>query len=124
MQKGIDYNNKNYIIIVGRKGMYDLTDMKDVLELNMIDYTEVVNRLRIKASDMLEGLQEIKYGYVAIKENSTIYEVEIEGGEDLEVVYKKEYSKRLNPEYIVYDTYIRLLSLEIKRIEELRDKIR
>ena len=124
MQKGIDYNNKNYIIIVGRKGMYDLTDMKDVLELNMIDYTEVVNRLRIKASDMLEGLQEIKYGYVAIKENSTIYVVEIEGGEDLEVVYKKEYSKRLNPEYIVYDTYIRLLSLEIKRIEELRDKIR
>lgn len=124
MQKGIDYNNKNYIIIVGRKGMYDLTDMKDVLELNMIDYTEVVNRLRIKASDMLEGLQEIKYGYVAIKENSTMYEVKIEGGEDLEVVYKKEYSKRLNPEYIVYDTYIRLLSLEIKRIEELRDKVR
>lgn len=104
--------------------MYDLTDMKDVLELNIIDYTEVVNRLRIKASDMLEGLQEIKYGYVAIKENSTMYEVEIEGGEDLEVVYKKEYSKRLNPEYIVYDTYIRLLSLEIKRIEELRDKVR
>ena len=124
MQKGIDYNNKNYIIIVGRKGMYDLTDMKDVLELNIIDYTEVVNRLRIKASDILEGLQEIKYGYVAIKENSTMYEVEIEGGEDLEVVYKKEYSKRLNPEYIVYDTYIRLLSLEIKRIEELRDKVR
>lgn len=124
MQKGIGYNNKNYIIIVGRKGMYDLTDMKDVLELNIIDYTEVVNRLRIKASDMLEGLQEIKYGYVAIKENSTMYEVEIEGGEDLEVVYKKEYSKRLNPEYIVYDTYIRLLSLEIKRIEELRDKVR
>lgn len=124
MQKGIGYNNKNYIIIVGRKGMYDLTDMKDVLELNMIDYTEVVNRLRIKASDILEGLQEIKYGYVAIKENSTMYEVKIEGGEDLEVVYKKEYSKRLNPEYIVYDTYIRLLSLEIKRIEELRDKVR
>lgn len=124
MQKGISYNNKNYIIIVGRKGMYDLTDMKDVLELNIIDYTEVVNRLRIKASDILEGLQEIKYGYVAIKENSTMYEVEIEGGEDLEVVYKKEYSKRLNPEYIVYDTYIQLLSLEIKRIEELRDKIR
>ena len=124
MQKGISYNNKNYIIIVGRKGMYDLTDMKDVLELNIIDYTEVVNRLRIKASDILEGLQEIKYGYVAIKENSTMYEVEIEGGEDFEVVYKKEYSKRLNPEYIVYDTYIRLLSLEIKRIEELRDKIR
>lgn len=124
MQKGIGYNNNYYIIIVGRKGMYDLTDMKDVLELNIIDYTEVVNRLRIKASDILEGLQEIKYGYVAIKENSTMYEVEIEGGEDLEVAYKKEYSKRLNPEYIVYDTYIRLLSLEIKRIEELRDKIR
>ena len=124
MQKGIDYNNKNYIIIVGRKGMYDLTDMKDVLELNIIDYTEVVNRLRIKASDILEGLQEIKYEYVTIKENSTMYKVEIEGGEDLEVVYKKEYSKRLNPEYIVYDTYIRLLSLEIKRIEELRDKVR
>lgn len=124
MQKGIGYNNNYYIIIVGRKGMYDLTDMKDVLELNIIDYTEVVNRLRIKASDILEGLQEIKYGYVAIKENSTMYEVEIEGGEDLEVAYKKEYSKRLNPEYIVYDTYIRLLSLEIKRIEELRDKVR
>lgn len=104
--------------------MYDLTDMKDVLELNMIDYTEVVNRLRIKAADTLEGLQEIKYEYVTIKENSTMYKVEIEGGEDLEVVYKKEYSKRLNPEYIVYDTYIQLLSLEIKRIEELRDKIR
>lgn len=124
MQKGIGYNNNYYIIIVGRKGMYDLTDMKDVLELNIINYTEVVNRLRIKASDILEGLQEIKYGYVAIKENSTMYEVEIEGGEDLEVAYKKEYSKRLNPEYIVYDTYIRLLSLEIKRIEELRDKVR
>ena len=104
--------------------MYYLTDMKDALELNMIDYTEVINRLHIKASDMLEGLQEIKYGYVVIEENSTMYKVEIEGGEDLEVIYKKEYSKRLNPEYIVYDTYIRLLSLEIKRIEESRDKVR
>lgn len=99
-----------------------MEDLKSALELNLVGYTESFDKLHFKASELFDGLQQMKYNFITIKENKTMYMVEVEG-EDFSIVFNKAYSKSLNPEYIIYDLYVQMLNLEIKRVTAIRDKI-
>lgn len=106
--------------------MYDefdrpIYDLKDVLDMELIDYNNYDTRVNLKSGDLINALLSTKYFFVSIAENGNGIEVKVENDETDDLVFQQFYSPNVESKEIIMDIYEFLLKAELQNLQMGRE---
>lgn len=98
----------------------NIRDFKDELDLELIDYSGVGDKVHFTVPNLVDALSSFKYCWINVEYNKDTWKVSIED-EDDNIIFEKDYKAQTfdsnsNADNVLKEIFKEILKIELERV--------